>query len=356
MDDEYGTEPDVPLQPVARISVVYNLKPQSNPGEPDDKYEEYDPLSTIEAVAAAIAEHGFEVSLCEQDDDLDRRLAEQAPQFVANLAEGRGASRGREAQVPCLLESAGIPFWGSDSASMAVALDKLLTSRLLRGEDIPVPSSECFKPCDDLSGLALLFSGREGARYVVKPRYEGSSKGIFQDSLVRSPTEAEALVRRVWGRYGQPAMVEEYLPGDEITVGLVGNGRPSVVGMMRITPARPCEEFLYSLEEKRNYVERIRYEGPEHIPASVRERVAAFAADAFQALELRDMARVDFRLDSGGTPRVIDINPLPGLSPEYSDLPILNRLSGGDYRGLIRAILRTSFHRNGLLFPCREEE
>jgi len=128
MNEEYGHEPDVPLQPVARVSVVYNLKKQAGSDEPDDKYEEYDPIATVEAVADAVGAYGFSVSLCEQDDDFAARLAEQKPQFVANIAEGRGEARGREAQVPCFLESAGIPYWGSDAVSMAVALDKLLTA------------------------------------------------------------------------------------------------------------------------------------------------------------------------------------------------------------------------------------
>ncbi len=349
MNEEYGHEPEVPLQPVSRVSVVFNLKKTAGPGEPDDKYEEYDPITTVEAVAAAISEYGFSVSLCEQDEFFASRLAEQNPEFVANIAEGRGNARGREAQVPCFLESAGIPYWGSDAVSMSVALDKLLTCRTLLGDGIPVPFSACFKSEEDLPGIGTLFA--EHARFVVKPRYEGSSKGIFSDSLVRTPAEMEDRIRRVWTRYNQPALAEEYLPGDEITVGVVGNGRPAVAGMMRIVPVQKRDEFLYSLEEKRNYLERIRYEGPESIPPSVRDQAGRFAVRAFQAMELRDMARVDFRLDNDGIPRIIDINPLPGLSPEYSDLPILHRLSGGEYHGLIRSILRSAFSRCGLAFP-----
>lgn len=351
MNEEYGHEPDVPLQPVARVSVVYNLKKMAGSDEPDDKYEEYDPITTVEAVADAVAAYGFSVSLCEQDDAFASRLAAQNPQFVANIAEGRGDARGREAQVPCFLESAGIPFWGSDAVSMAVALDKLLTSRTLLCDEIPVPLCTCFKDEDDLARIPALFA--EHSRFVVKPRYEGSSKGIFSDSVAHTPEEAKEKIRRVWRRYTQPALMEEYLPGDEITVGIVGNGRPAVVGMMRIVPVEQREEFLYSLEEKRNYLERIRYEGPESIPPSLRDQVGRFALKAFQSLELRDMARVDFRLDSDGTPRIIDINPLPGLSPEYSDLPILHRLSGGEYNDLVRSILRSAFSRNGLVFPAR---
>ena len=218
MNDEYGCDPEVPLRPVSRISVVYNLKKAAGAGEPDDKYEEYDPLSTVESVAETIASFGFSVSLCEQDGDFFPRLRSQAPDFVANLAEGRGDARGREAQVPCILESESIPFWGSDGVSMAVALDKLLTGRTLSSEGIPVPLSSSLIFEEDLPVLTELF--RQRSRYVVKPRYEGSSKGIFTDSVAHSPREAEDRIRRIWHRYGQPALLEEYLPGAEITVGV----------------------------------------------------------------------------------------------------------------------------------------
>ena len=173
--------------------------------------------------------------------------------------------------------------------------------------------------------------------------------------MAHSPEELDRNVRRVWERYHQPAIAEEYLPGDEITVGVVGNGSPSVVGMMRISPVVHSGEFLYSLEEKRNYLQRIRYDGPESIPAPLRNQIGQYAVMAFHAMELRDMARVDFRLDGDGIPKIIDINPLPGLSPAYSDLPILHRLSGGEYECLIRSILRSSFSRNSLLFPSIPE-
>ncbi|MGI6783986.1 MAG: D-alanine--D-alanine ligase family protein [Aminivibrio sp.] len=348
MNDEFSSEPEVPLLCASRISVVYNLKKIPERGEPDDKYEEYDPLSTVEAVADAIAAYGFGVSLCEQDDGFHRRILDQAPDLVANIAEGRGNGRAREAQVPCFLESMSIPFWGSDGLSMAVALDKLLTSRTLGSEGIPVPFSRSFREAGELSALPALFDLH--SRYIVKPRYEGSSKGVFSDSVADSPKEAEEKIRRIWRRYGQPALVEEYLPGEEITVGVTGNGHPSVAGMMRISPVKAGEVFLYSLEEKRNYLEKIRYDGPETIPPALRDQLGRLALAAFRILELRDMARLDFRLDGDGIPRIIDVNPLPGLSPLYSDLPILHRLSGGDYRSLIGTILGSALRRYGMTF------
>ncbi len=354
MREEYGQKPDVPLSQVTRISVVYNLKKTPAPSEPDDKYEEYDPISTVQSVAETVSSFGFDVSLCEQDENFFARLEEQAPSFVVNLAEGRGSARGREAQVPSILESMGIPFWGSDSVSMALALDKLLTARTLAGEKIPVPLSASFRTEDDLGKIPSLF--KKAGRFIVKPRFEGSSKGIFTDSVAHDATEMEERIRRLWTRYGQPALAEEYLPGDEITVGVVGNEKPQVAGMMRISPRTPGEEFLYSLEEKRNYIERIRYEGPESILPAVRQSLESSALEAFSALELRDMARIDFRLDSDGMGRIIDVNPLPGLSPVYSDLPILHRLSGGEYEELLRFILQSAFSRYGLVFPVPAEE
>ena len=354
MREEYGQKPDVPLSQVTRISVVYNLKKTPAPSEPDDKYEEYDPISTVQSVAETVSSFGFDVSLCEQDENFFDRLREQAPSFVVNLAEGRGSARGREAQVPSILESLGIPFWGSDSVSMALALDKLLTTRTLAGEGIPVPLSASFRAEEDLGAIPSLFEKAD--RFVVKPRFEGSSKGIFTDSVAHDATEMEEKIRRLWSRYGQPALAEEYLPGDEITVGVVGWEKPEVAGMMRISPRTPADEFLYSVEEKRNYIERIRYEGPESILPAIRQSLAASALAAFSALELRDMARIDFRLDSEGAGKIIDVNPLPGLSPVYSDLPILHRLSGGEYEELLRFILASAFSRYGLAFPVPAEE
>lgn len=354
MREEYGQKQDVPLCPVQRISVVYNLKKTPDPSEPDDKYEEYDPISTVQSVADTMSSFGFDVSLCEQDENFFDSLREQAPSFVVSLAEGRGSARGREAQVPSILESLDIPFWGSDSVSLALALDKLLTSRTLAGENIPVPLAVSFRTEEDLDKIPSLFEKND--RFVVKPRFEGSSKGIFTDSVAHNAQEMEEKILRLWGRYSQPALAEEYLPGDEITVGILGNEKPQVAGMMRISPRTPGDEFLYSLEEKRNYIERIRYEGPETILPALRQSLGNSALAAFSALELRDMARIDFRLDSYGVGRIIDVNPLPGFSPVYSDLPILHRLSGGNYEELLRFILNSAFSRYGLAFPVPAEE
>jgi D-alanine-D-alanine ligase len=206
----------------------------------------------------------------------------------------------------------------------------------------------CFRREEDLKDLDLLFLG--GEPLLVKPRWEGSSKGVFGDSLVRTPQELVGRVRRIWERYSQPALAESFLPGHEFTVGVLGNEHPRIAGMMRIScPSQKEGPFLYTLENKREWEERMLYEGPDTIAPSLREALERSALQAFRVLELRDVSRIDFRLDAAGIPRVIDVNPLPGMSPAYSDLPILCRLSGGTYPELVRAIVEEALKRNGLL-------
>ncbi len=349
MKEEYGQEADLSSAGFT-ISIACNLKPEDVRELPtasrrgaSDSYEEYDSLETVEAIARQVRDLGFAAEILEQDDRFLSKIEQNPPDFVLNIAEGRGTSRGREAQVPAILESLGIPFSGSDSVSMSLSLDKYLTNRALAGESVPVPKAFLFR-----KGARVSLPEQE-TRWVVKPRFEGSSKGIFPDSLVKDESEARARVDRIWSLYDQDAIVEEFLPGDEITVGIFGNEEPWAGGMMRIAPTAKEEgTFLYSLEHKRDWKNRVRYEGPDMIPAEVREKAEACALMAFRALELRDVSRIDLRLDAAGNPHVIDVNPLPGLSPTYSDLPILYRLSGGTYADIIKTILSLALRRNGI--------
>lgn len=337
------TNQEVPLVPL-KIGIIYNMRRETGPEDPDDRYEEYDSETTIQALAEEIGRQGYEVTAMEQDDDLSRNLREEGIDLAFNLAEGLGKERGRESQVACLLESMGIPFTGSDSVSIALTLDKTLTHTILRTASVPTPDYRLFRDEEDLRAHSFLFD--DESTWIVKPRWEGSSKGIFPDSLVSDFPSLEERVRRLWSRYDQPALVERFLPGEEITVGIVGTP-PRLAGMMRIVAAAPKEgvPFLYSLEQKRDWIKQVRYRGPETISYALRSLLAERALQAFRALELRDVARIDFRLDDEGNPFVIDVNPLPGMSPFYSDLPILVRLSGGSYAGLVRDIIDAACRR-----------
>lgn len=345
MDDKESSQ-EVPL-PVRVIGIIFNLRKPTSEGDPDDLYEEYDSQSTVDALASEIESFGFKTTLFEQNEELFFKLTTNRPDFVFNIAEGTGVGRGRESQIPCLLESLGIPYSGSDPVSLGISLDKYLTNLVLKNEGVPVPFVALFRDEADLDKADKLFEGNERI-YIVKPRWEGSSKGVFKDSLCRNAEELRKNVFRIFERYKQPAVAEAFLPGVEITVGVIGNGSDArAIGMMKITERKPSNDgiFLYSLEHKRDWQEKILYEGPAAIDEAVRKQAVSVAIDAFRALELRDVARIDMRMDESGILRVIDINPLPGLSPYYSDLPILYSLSGGNYHDLVSKILEAAFKR-----------
>lgn len=334
--------------PPLRVGITYNLKRSFHSGT-DDLFEEYDSEETILSLEREIQKYHCTPLRYEQDHTLQERLRHNPPDFVFNIAEGLGQGRGREAQVPCLLESLGIPFSGSDSTTMGITLDKYLCQSLLAQAGVPVPEMRLLSPetLEDTEKDLL----RSRGKILLKPRWEGSSKGVFPDSLVTEPEELASKARRIWERYHQPALAEEYLPGDEYTVALMGNETPRVAGIMRIRPTRKEEDFLYSLLHKREWEERIAYEGPEHLDEYTLASLEQSAIRAFRALELRDFARIDFRKDARGLPRIIDVNPLPGLRPEYGDFTIASKLSGHSYEEILADILEISFKRCG--FPGR---
>jgi D-alanine-D-alanine ligase len=172
---------------------------------------------------------------------------------------------------------------------------------------------------------------------------------------VNNPTALRKKCRQIFIRYKQPAVIESFLEGSEITAGVCGNlPFPGLLGMMKIIPKNVSEKFfLYSLENKRDWENRIHYEGQSSISPGIQTRVKTCSLKAFTVLELRDIARIDFRIGKDRIPRIIDVNPLPGLSPVYGDLPILCRLSGKSYRELIYRLIAASFERYGFNPPDR---
>ncbi len=337
-------------QPVLTVGITYNLRQWTDDG--DDRYEEYDSIETISSLETEIRKIGFSPLRLEQDEHFLETLSRIRPDFVLNIAEGRGGGRGRESQVPCVLARLGIPFTGSDPVALALTLDKHLTRTVLAAEHLPVPEGCMISPGGELSEAEMLLK-RHG-KVIVKPRWEGSSKGVFADSTTTDAERLPFLVSRIWERYAQAALVEEYLPGDEYTVSLLGNP-PEAVGLMRIRSDRYRENFLYSLENKRDpdWMDHMVYEGRSALEPSVTAFLENRAVRAFEVLELRDLARIDFRTDVQGVPRIIDVNPLPGLRPGYSDFPISCGVNGVAYDDIIRGLFDTALRRCGLLEPFR---
>lgn len=325
------------------LALLFNTRPAEAHGLPDDAFEEFDPPETIGALAAALAGLG-DVTPLPADRDLAGRLSGGRFDFAFNVAEGFGR-RCREAHAAAVCEMLGVPYTHSDPLTLALTLDKMLARRAVSPE-VPV-------------ARALLVDGREdddaldAFRYpaVVKPNDEGSSKGIRDDSLARGPDEARGLVERLRGLYGCPVLVEEYLPGPEVTVGVMGNGRKArILGAMEIAPAVPVGHFLYSVEAKRNFRERVRYFNPPRVPEPVAREIGRLALTAYRLLGCRDIARLDFRMDADGRPHFLECNPLPGLNPDSSDIVILSAPSLS-YSDLVCGVFREAALRHGREVP-----
>ena len=261
--------------------------------------------------------------------------------IVFNIAEGRGNYRSREAQVPSVLEMLDIPYTGSDPYCLTVCLDKSLAKKLVAAEGISTPKWLTIADGEDISRKSL-----ECFPYpaIVKPAYEGSSKGIRLTSLVYNPNQAREEATRILDVYQQPVMVEEFIDGDELTVGIVGNSAPRIVGVMRVLPKRKNGPFIYSLEVKRDYQNLVDYECPAGLNKRIMDKISGSSLKVFRALECRDFARIDFRVSRDGTPYFIEINPLPGLG-SYSDLVIMAIKMGWTHQGLIGAVLDAALDR-----------
>jgi len=327
---------------VHSVGIVFNLKKGSHA----EDEEEYDEIETIESIKKEIEKYNFQVKLFEQGGDLMDNLIKNRPDFVLNIAEGVGSSRSREAQVPAVLESLGIPYSGSDPVALGITLDKYLTGRLLKSADVPVPLTFMVETVKEMHLLENIF--QKNSKFIVKPRWEGSSKGVFLNSVVSNFADLEQRAAYIISRYNQPAVVEEFIEKDEITAAVYGNETPRVLGMMKIVPKEESDQpFLYSLEIKRDWQAKVKYEGQSSISAAMQKAIEKYALTAYRVLELKDIARIDFRVGKDDIPRIIDINPLPGLSPRYSDLPILCRLNGKSYPELVKTILREAFKRYG---------
>jgi D-alanine-D-alanine ligase len=330
-----------------KIGITYDLKAElpARPDLPDDFQEEFDSPATIAALAAVLRDLGHDVEQLGDGRELLERLLAQPPDFVFNIAEGHGIGRSREARVPAVLEMLGIPYTGSDPLTLAVTLDKDCAKRLVASEGVAVPRGAVFLPGEDLADLHT----RRHLPYpvIVKPAWEGSSKGIRRNCLAGTAEELVAAIESLWRDHCQPVLMEEFIQGEELTVGVIGNGSPRVLGVLRVVPLQPAERFIYSLEVKRDWQNQVRYECPPRLPPGRIQAVEEAALRVYRVLGCRDVARVDFRLRDG-TPYFLEVNPLPGLNPESSDLAILARAAGWSYAGLIETILQAAIDRQPL--------
>ena len=326
-----------------RIGLSYDLK-EAIPAQQagcDDAFEEYDSSETVELIAAAIESNGYTVIMLGGARELLGKILHEKVDFVFNVAEGRGTYRSREAQVPAIFEMLDIPYSGSDPQCLAICLDKPLTKKLVASAGVSTPK---WRVIGDRQKLRRIDSYDFAFPAIIKPAYEGSSKGIRLASVVQDVKQAIEAIESVLEKYQQPAMMEEFILGDEVTVGVIGNSPPSILGTMCILPKQRDNYFTYTLDVKRNYLELVDYECPPSLKEKVLQHIEADSLKAFEVLGCRDFARLDFRISTDGIPYFLEINPLPGLGT-HSDMVIMVKKLGWTHRDLISAVLNAALKR-----------
>jgi D-alanine-D-alanine ligase len=259
--------------------------------------------------------------------------------LVFNICEGYYGI-GREAQVPAVLDAFRIPYVFSNPLVLALTLDKGMTKRVIRDAGIPTAPFIVVSDPADIQMVNLPFP------LFVKPVAEGTGKGISAASIINDPEELDKRCRFLLERFNQPVLVEEYLPGREFTVGITGTGRnASATGVMEVLLTDKAEQGVYSYANKDQWEENCRYRHETGPDGALCMQVAL---DAWRVLGCEDGGRVDLRMDRNGIPNFIEVNPLAGLNPHHSDLPLLSAMNGIPYNELMRRIMDSAIRKTGM--------
>ncbi|MCW5730389.1 MAG: D-alanine--D-alanine ligase [Alphaproteobacteria bacterium] len=327
-----------------RVGLVYDLRDDYRGlGLPEEALAEFDSPETIGELSASLTRLGFQVERIGHVRRLAERLvAGERWDLVFNIAEGlRG--RAREAQAPALMEAFDQPYTFSDPLTLSVALDKAVAKRLVREAAIPTAPFRLIESDDDAIACDL------GFPLFVKPVAEGTGKGCSNASKVHDGEQLRHAARELIARFGQPVIAEPFLPGREFTVGLTGSGREArVIGVLEILLGAGAEAEVYSLDNKEYCESRVSYRLAEDFVA---RQAGAIALAAYRTLGCRDAGRLDLRCDAEGRPQFLEANPLAGLHPTHSDLPILAAQAGWTYDRLIGDIMQSAMRRYRLAPP-----
>ncbi|HZV13030.1 MAG TPA: D-alanine--D-alanine ligase [Candidatus Kapabacteria bacterium] len=321
-----------------------------------DMFAEWDEIETVRAITSALEKAGHIVIEIEANERFPQELLRARPDIVFNIAEGIGA-RSREAQIPAICEMYNIPHTGSDAVTLGICLDKSHTKEILSYYGIPTAKFLLAHSVNDANKLPFPLP------VFIKPVHEGSSKGIFSTSLCRTTDGVRKEVERITSTYNQPALIEEYLPGREFTVAMLGNGDSAQV--------LPIIEYNFSslpgdVPKIDSFEAKWIYDRPDdpldslHCPADIpeqlRKQIETMCLRAYRALRILDWARIDVRLDANNMPHIIEINPLPGILPRPEDnscFPKAARTAGYSYDQLMQTVLRLAAERYGLARTSR---
>jgi len=324
-----------------KVGFTFNLRRVDNilhhVSTVDDEVE-FDSPETISAIRDAIASYGHDVIDLEATRELPSILPNAGVDVVFNIAEGI-EGRTRESQVPALLELLGIPYTGSDPTTLSISHDKALAKRLAIQAGIKTPP------------FILMTGGKERLPKsfvfpcIIKPVAEGSSKGIISKSVVENESELRDVVQETIAKYKQSVIAESFLPGREFTVALLGERRPRALPPLEVIfPKDKYKYAIYSFEGK-FFNKDITFEVPAKIDDKLRRDLEKTARSVFVVLGCRDLARVDLRLDSNGQINFVECNPIPGLTPGFSDFCVIANAAGLSFRTLVGEILAPALRR-----------
>ncbi len=326
-----------------KVGFTYDLKSdyESDGNFPQDALAEFDAQETIAEVEDALKSGGHEVVRIGGVRALLKRVSELDVDIVFNICEGF-ATRNRESEVPLILDIHRIPYVGSDALSLGMTLDKVMAKKAFIADGVPTPR---YFVAD---GLSKKFCS-DGLKFpmIVKPRHEGSSKGISEDSIVYDAKALRRQVHEVNRTYGQAALVEEFISGQEFTILVVGNKRPEALAPVHIQILGKLDigDLVYTSRRVQN--DDVSYVCPAVIPRALDKALREAAVEAYQALDCRDFSRVDIRTDKKSRPYVLEINPLPSLS-SADVFPLVAEAEGTTYNKLITRILDEAIKRLGL--------
>ena len=348
-----------------KVAILANIKDEAKPkpeGVPPDAFADFDHIETIDSIRGAIETDGHQTVFIQADENLPFALKEEKPDICFNIAEGLGGDA-REAQVPALLEMMKIPYTGSRVLTNGISLDKTLTKRIWRDRRLPVAPFQEFNVGDEPLRPELEFP------LFVKPAREGTGMGVDTNAIVNNEKELRERTDYIVNTYQQPALVETFLPGREFTVGILGRADAKLYSrhpewyekdgfhrfpILELDMTRSVTPKVYSQEAKSKDVGAEGAPGyicPADIEPELEKKLKYFALRAHFLLFALDVSRTDIRLDSQGNPRVMEINTLPGLTPNYSDLCLQSAAEGIRYEDLILEILYLGASRWGMVEP-----
>ncbi len=328
-----------------KIALTYNLK-KNDKTKPADYFSEFDSEETINAISCALKKRGHTIDFVDVEQlNLFSYFRKNRVDMVFNIAEGK-CGKFRESEIPAILDYLDIPYTGSNTFSLALALNKALTKKILKAENIPTPRFQVFAKGNQELDPSLRFP------LIVKPNREGSAKGINASNVVNTKDALFEKIKEILELYKQEALVEEFIEGKELTVGILENGKVTILPILEIdfSACKKSGEYFYSwrMKEFQGNAEFglvPTFHCPARLDKVTEELVKETALKTHHAVGCYDISRTDIRLSKRGIPYVLEINPLPGLNPTESNFPLMAYAAGMKYEDIIEAILMSASER-----------